>query len=96
MGWNPEYRYKILGKLIRTKEDMLFVFDLSSAETYRNQKKGEQAATRSPIYPEDWKNQFGVPVNEHKDTMQISIFDDYAVFRIDRDEENSLQIKSQG
>ena len=96
MGWNPEYRYKILGKLIRTKEDMLFVFDLNSAETYRNQKKGEQAATRSPIYPEDWKNQFGVPVNEHKDTMQISIFDDYAVFRIDRDEENRKEEKVNG
>ena len=28
MNWNPEYRYKILGKLIRTQSDLIFVFDV--------------------------------------------------------------------
>ena len=28
MGWNPNYRYKILGKLIRANGEYLFVFDL--------------------------------------------------------------------
>jgi hypothetical protein len=27
MDWNPEYRYKLLGKLIKTAEEHLFVFD---------------------------------------------------------------------
>ena len=87
MGWNPKYRYKILGKLIRTKTDMLFVFDLSSAEIYGIRSNGETSASRTPIYPEAWKNQFGVPFNEHQDTVQVSIFEDYAVFKINSDDE---------
>ena len=86
MGWDPEYRYKILGKLIRAKSDLLFVFDLNSAETYRKQE-GKNTGRGLPMYPEEWKNQFGVPVKEHQDTFQIDIFDDYAVFRINREEE---------
>ena len=87
MNWNPEYRYKILGKLIRTKTDMLFVFDLNCAETYRCREGGKENHSRSPIYPDSWKNQFGVPVNEHQDMLQVSIFDDHAVFRISKEEE---------
>ena len=87
MGWDPRYRYKILGKLIRAKKDLLFVFDLSSAEVYGIRSNGEKSASRTPIYPEAWKNQFGVPFNEHQDTVQVSIFEDYAVFKINRDDE---------
>ena len=87
MGWDPKYRYKILGKLIRTKTDMIFVFDLSSAEIYGIRSNGETSASRTPIYPESWKNQFGVPFNEHQDTVQVSIFEDYAVFKINSDDE---------
>ena len=87
MGWNPEYRYKILGKLIRTSTDLLFVFDLTSAETYGIRSAGDTSASRTAIYPEEWKNQFGVPVSEHQDTIQVNIFDDYAVFHISREEE---------
>lgn len=87
MGWDPRYRYKILGKLMRAKDDSLFVFDLSSAEAYHNKAKGELDSSRSPHYPEEWKNQFGIPATEHQDIQQISIFDDYTVFRIERSEE---------
>ena len=87
MDWDPRYRYKILGKLIRAKDDSLFVFDLSSAEAYHNRIKGEPDSSRSPHYPEEWKNQFGIPATEHQDIQQISIFDDYTVFRIERSEE---------
>ncbi|SCW67186.1 hypothetical protein SAMN02910456_02505 [Ruminococcaceae bacterium YRB3002] len=87
MGWDPEHRYKILGKLIRTKTDTLFVFDLTCAETYI--KKGSKTASRErkAFYPEEWKNQFGVPVKDHQDLTLVSIFDDYTVFKIDRTEE---------
>lgn len=87
MGWDPRYRYKILGKLMRAKDDSLFVFDLSSAEAYHNKAKGELDSSKSPHYPEEWKNQFGIPATEHQDIQQISIFDDYTVFRIERSEE---------
>ena len=87
MGWDPRYRYKILGKLIRTKEDSIFVFDLSSAEAYHNRAKGDSGTSKAPHYPEEWKNQFGIPATEHQDIQQISIFDDYTVFKIERSEE---------
>ena len=52
MNWNPEYRYKILGKLIRAKSDLLFVFDLNCAETYRCREGGKDSPSRSPLYPD--------------------------------------------
>ena len=87
MGWDPDYRYKILGKLIRTQGDLLFVFDLTSAETYVRKTIEDKGQTRKAFYPEEWKNQFGVPVQEHQDMALVSIFDDYTVFTIDKDEE---------
>lgn len=87
MNWNPDYRYKILGKLIRTQSDLLFVFDLTSAETFLKKTSNENADSRKARYPESWRNQFGVPVKEHRDMTLVSIFDDYTVFKIDKDEE---------
>lgn len=86
MGWNPNHRHKILGKLIRTTEESVFVFDLTSAETFIRQRGDGEVPSRSPIYPEDWHNQFGIPVREHSDTVLINIFDKYTVFRIERNE----------
>ena len=39
-------------------------------------------------------NRFGVPVNEHQDLTLVSIFDDYTVFRIDKDEEREGKTKN--
>ena len=90
MGWNPECRYKVLGKLIKTQADMLFVFDLASAETYikRKGKNGSRAA----FYPEEWKNQFGVSVKDHQDLTLVSIFDDYTVFKIEKGEDGKERV----
>ncbi len=87
MGWDPSFRYKILGKLIKTKEDMLFVFDLNCAETYGKSKKNDEKNSRKPFYPDEWKEQFGIPVKEHQDLTLVEIFDDYTVFRINKEEE---------
>lgn len=85
MNWNPDYRYKLLGKLIRSGGELLFVFDLTSPEIYRriSKKDGEPSSTKVPAYPESWKNQFGLPVEEHKRQMQISVFNGYAVFGLE-------------
>ncbi len=86
MQWDPTNRYKILGKLIRTPADILFVFDLTCAETFQKRSSGGNANPRLPLYPHDWSNQFGIPVKEHQDTTLINIFDDYTVFRIEKEE----------
>lgn len=87
MEWNPNYRYKILGKLIRTPSESIFVFDLTCAEVYNRQKTGSDSTSKSPVFPDEWKNQFGLPVSEHQDHVLVSIFDDYTVFKIDKEEE---------
>lgn len=84
MDWNPDYRYKLLGKLIRSGDDYLFIFDLTDTEIYqRIMLNGEKPkASRIPVYPAEWQNQFGLPAEEHRKLLQVNIFDGYTVFGI--------------
>ena len=90
----PTCRYKVLGKLIRTKTDTLFVFDLTGAEKYKRKDAETGRLDRKAYYPVDWMDRFGVPVNEHQDLTLVSIFDDYTVFRIDKEEEREGKIQN--
>lgn len=89
MNWNPEYRYKLLGKLIKSANEYLFVFDLTTPEIFvKTSKEGEKAKiSRKPTYPEEWKNQFGIPVEEHQNNLQINIFNGYTVFSVQNSRE---------
>lgn len=93
MDWNPDYRYKLLGKLIQSGDDLLFVFDLNTPEIYKRTLKddGKVKTSRTPVFPEEWKDQFGMPVTEHRKTMQINTFDGYAVFGLQDDLKKSGQ-----
>ena len=72
MGWNSSYRYKLLGKLIRSDNELLFVFDLTTPEIFVREEKedGKIKASRTPSYPEEWQNQFGVPIEEHQNIQK--------------------------
>ncbi len=87
MGWNPDYRYKLLGKLIRSGDEYLFIFDLTATQIYqRIMQDGEKVKiARTPIFPAEWKNQFGLPVEEHRKLLQVNIFEGYTVFGIKED-----------
>ena len=84
MSWNPDYRYKLLGKLIRSGNEYLFIFDLTATEIYQhillNPEKPK--SSRMPVFPAEWKNQFGLPVEEHRKLLQVNIFNGYTVFGI--------------
>lgn len=82
MDWNPDYRYKMIGKLIQSNDERLFVFDLTATEIYqRVRDAGEKPrSVRAPVFPAEWQNQFGLPVEEHRKSLQVNIFDGYAVF----------------
>ena len=84
MSWNADYRYKLLGKVIRSGEEKLVVFDLTATEIYlRKMKEGEKEKTaRKPVFPAEWENQFGLPVEEHRKLLQVNIFNGYTVFGI--------------
>jgi hypothetical protein len=97
MGWNPDFRYKLLGKLIRSNGELLFIFDLNATEVYqRIIKDGEKAKTsRTPVFPAEWQNQFGLPVEEHRKSLQVNIFNGYAVFEIKEREEQTDKDKTE-
>lgn len=84
MNWNPDFRYKMLGKVVYAKGEYLIVFDLTATEVYQKFfKEGEKPKTaRTPVFPAEWKDQFGLPLKEHQQSFQINIFDGYAVFAI--------------
>ncbi len=82
MNWNPAYRYKLLGKLIRSNDELLFVFDLNTPSVFIRITKdsGKEGFTRKAKYPDEWKNQFGISVEEHRRRLQVNVFSGYAVF----------------
>ena len=96
MSWNTDYRYKLLGKIIRSGEEKLIVFDLTATEIYlRTAKNGEKPKTsRKPVFPAEWENQFGLPVEEHRKQLQVNIFNGYTVFGI-RENKKTADITSE-
>ncbi|MEM5769152.1 integrase [Desulfitobacterium hafniense] len=84
MGWNPVHRYKMMGKLIESNGEYIFIFDLKATEVYqRISSDGEKPrSSRVPVFPAEWQDQFGLPVEEHQKSLQINIFNGYAIFGI--------------
>lgn len=84
MDWNPEFRYKLLGRIVHANDEYLIAFDLSAAEVYKRvvDENNKTKKSRTPVYPADWQNQFGLPFYEHKKAMQINIFDGYAIYSV--------------
>ncbi len=78
MNWNPEYRYKLLGKLIKSGNESLFIFDLDATEVYQRTilDDGKPKTSRIPVFPAEWKNQFGLSVEEHSKQLGINILKD--------------------
>ncbi len=87
MGWNMKDRYKMLGKLIKSRNQLFFVFDLTSPEVIIRtvDEDGKIHSAKDPSYPADWQTQFGLPVAEHDGQLMINIFDDKAVFNLEKD-----------
>ena len=87
MSWDQNFRYKLLGKLIRTRNEILFVFDLTAPEVYKRSVSddGKVHSSRTPNYPPDWQNQFGLPVTEHQGGLVIGMFKEAAVFGLEKD-----------
>jgi len=84
MDWNPDYRYKMLGKLIHANGEYLIAFDLTATEVYKRTfvEGAKPKTSRTPVFPAEWQDQFGLPFNEHRQSMQVNIFDGYAVYSI--------------
>lgn len=84
MDWNPEFKYKMLGKIVHANGEYLIAFDLTSTEVFkRTVVEGEKVKkSRTPVFPEEWQNQFGLSFKEHRQSLRINIFEGYAVYSI--------------
>lgn len=60
--------------------------DVSGDNITQSKENGEASAeevkrkNRIPFYPKEWKDSFGLPVEEHKKALEINILDGYAEF----------------
>lgn len=84
MGWDHKNRYRLIGKLKVAREVKLFVFDLNAFEVYAKTSAGGEIKGKSQhgILPSEWKGQFGMPVEEHDRSLEISTFKGFAVFDV--------------
>lgn len=71
MNWKSEYRYKILGKPVTCEGEVLFLFQLTDFELFVSGKG------RHSYLPEDWRDYFGTPVEEHDQAYKIDLADGY-------------------
>ena len=95
MDWNIDYRYKLLGKVIHANGEYLIAFDLNASEVYQRIAKdgGKPKTARTPVFPAGWKDQFGLPYHEHQKSLQINIFDGYAIYGIKDNTVSSMTSK---
>ena len=118
MGWNTDYRYKILGHKITHENETMYIFDLLETEIFMDTKRKKKANSdslekkeelvtaetdqtpeqnqeeiaakvarklnRIPFYPKDWKDSFGLSVEEHKKALETNLTDGYIEFSATR------------
>lgn len=71
MGWDTQYRYKLMGKPAVCDGEMLFLFKLSDFELFVSGKKSKS------YLPGDWRDYFGTPVEDHEESYKIDLADGY-------------------
>ena len=86
MEWDPNMRYRISGKLIRTKAESIFVFDLKDRESFQRRGKA--------MYPDEWNEGFGVSAEEHDNDALVSFCENDSVFYLEKDESQEEPISN--
>lgn len=73
MGWNSEYRYKMLGKPAVSGSEVLFLFKLTDFELFVSNPKKKSHS----YLPDDWRDYFGTPVEQHEESYKIDLANGY-------------------
>ena len=71
MGWDRQYHYKMMGKPAVCDNEMLYLFKLTDFELFVSGKKSKG------YLPEDWRDYFGTPVEQHEELFKIDLADGY-------------------
>ena len=74
MGWDKQYRYKMLGKPAIYNSEGLYLFKLTDFELCVT--NGPKKKSRAYL-PEDWRDCFGVPFEKHDDEYKIDLAQGY-------------------
>lgn len=71
MGWDSQYRYKMMGNPAVCDGEMLYLFKLTDFELFVSGKRSKS------YLPESWRDYFGTPVEKHEDSYKIDLADGY-------------------
>ena len=94
MGWDPDYRYKIIGRLVHSKGHSLIVFDLTTYNCYPKEasEEGKETGRKRRAFPiEKWNGRFGPTYAESKRSLQVNTFDGYTVWTIKKGDETHTE-----
>ena len=88
MGWEALYRYKLQGTRINYNGEQLYIFDLTNTEMFipavRDPDDPNARVRRGKtVYPADWRDSFGIPVQAHTASVQINLMDGYEYADVD-------------
>ena len=72
MGWDRQYRYKMMGKPATCDGEILFLFKLTDFELFVSGPRKKES-----YLPGDWRDYFGVPVEQHEESYKIDLADGY-------------------
>jgi len=97
MKWNPNYRYKIQGTVVRTPTEIFMVFNLEETEIFTPVIKDDEITSKmgsKPYYPEGWRDSFGLSLEEHEQSVSVGYLGDYARFDVIHEKRSSKKKKT--
>lgn len=71
MGWDKQYRYKMMGKPAAYNNEMLFLFKLTDFELFVG------GSRKGSYLPGEWRDYFGIPIEQHDNSYKIDLADGY-------------------
>ena len=74
MQWHRDYRYKLLGHIIKCNEETIISFDLDSYETFKPVDGVNNKISAVVSYPPGWDDRFGAKFEDHIHNPLVKIF----------------------
>ena len=81
MGWDPNQRHRIPGKLINSQGIEMMSFDLTAARHF-NKPSGQRGSRSQIIFTGDWDGHFGPKFSESHRTLLVDKFEELTVWSI--------------
>lgn len=83
MKWNPDRRYRILGKKVPSSAgEEVLLFDLTANQGFEKPDPGDKSKKSRSTILTGWDGRFGPAYNESESTLHIDTFDGFTFFSI--------------